>query len=147
MKEIILIKNGEIALKGLNRSNFEDELMIIPVHGDENQLKNTAKCAKIIKAQTFNLTNGNEIHLTPDGFTSIINQPQPQQWLSFKSDAMAKNASFSIDLVQENQISAQKIEYKKIFSLGGGAIQIPTNKNKPALLNYMRASLERRIKE
>ena len=130
-----------------HRSNFEDELMIIPVHGDENQLKNTAKCAKIIKAQTFNLTNGNEVHLTPDGFTSIINQPQPQQWLSFKSDIMLKTASFSIDLVQENQISAQKIEYKKIFSLGGGTIQIPTNKNKPALLNYMRASLERRIKE
>ena len=27
MKEIILIKNGEIALKGLNRSTFEDALM------------------------------------------------------------------------------------------------------------------------
>ena len=27
MKEIILIKNGEIALKGLNRSTFEDVLV------------------------------------------------------------------------------------------------------------------------
>ena len=27
MKEIILIKNGEIALKGLNRGNFEDMLI------------------------------------------------------------------------------------------------------------------------
>ena len=27
MKEIILIKEGEIALKGLNRSNFEDKLV------------------------------------------------------------------------------------------------------------------------
>ena len=27
MKEIILIKNGELALKGLNRSNFEDALI------------------------------------------------------------------------------------------------------------------------
>ena len=27
MKEIILIKNGELALKGLNRRNFEDALI------------------------------------------------------------------------------------------------------------------------
>ena len=27
MKEIILIKNGELALKGLNRSTFEDILI------------------------------------------------------------------------------------------------------------------------
>ena len=27
MKEILLIKNGEIALKGLNRSSFEDTLI------------------------------------------------------------------------------------------------------------------------
>ena len=27
MKEIILIKNGELALKGLNRSNFESVLI------------------------------------------------------------------------------------------------------------------------
>ena len=27
MKEILLIKNGEIALKGLNRSTFEDMLI------------------------------------------------------------------------------------------------------------------------
>ena len=27
MKEIILLKNGEIALKGLNRSVFEDKLI------------------------------------------------------------------------------------------------------------------------
>ena len=27
MKEIILIKNGELTLKGLNRSNFEDILI------------------------------------------------------------------------------------------------------------------------
>ena len=27
MKEIILIKNGELALKGLNRSQFEDILI------------------------------------------------------------------------------------------------------------------------
>ena len=27
MKEIILIKNGELALKGLNRSTFEDMLV------------------------------------------------------------------------------------------------------------------------
>ena len=27
MKEIILIKNGELALKGLNRCNFEDILI------------------------------------------------------------------------------------------------------------------------
>ena len=27
MKEILLIKNGELALKGLNRSNFEDALV------------------------------------------------------------------------------------------------------------------------
>ena len=28
MKEIILIKNGEVALKGLNRSTFEDLSLI-----------------------------------------------------------------------------------------------------------------------
>ena len=27
MKEIILVKNGELALKGLNRSSFESALM------------------------------------------------------------------------------------------------------------------------
>ncbi len=27
MKEIILVKNGELALKGLNRSSFEDKLV------------------------------------------------------------------------------------------------------------------------
>ena len=27
MKEIILIKNGELTLKGLNRANFEDALI------------------------------------------------------------------------------------------------------------------------
>lgn len=29
MKEIILVKNGELALKGLNRSSFEDKLVKI----------------------------------------------------------------------------------------------------------------------
>ena len=27
MKEIILVKNGELALKGLNRNSFEDKLI------------------------------------------------------------------------------------------------------------------------
>ena len=30
MKEVILLKNGEIALKGLNRRTFEDQLIKNP---------------------------------------------------------------------------------------------------------------------
>ena len=31
MREIVLIKNGELALKGLNRSSFEDVLSLIHI--------------------------------------------------------------------------------------------------------------------
>lgn len=141
-KETILILNS---IKH-HRSNFEDNLTIIPVHGDDNQLKSTAKCAKIIKANHITTLNGTDILLSPDGFTSLTLQNHPQQWLGFKNDTFFKDTAFSIDLVQENQVSAQKVEYKKIFNLGGGTLQISANKNKLALLNYMRAALDRRVK-
>ncbi len=47
MKEIILIKNGELALKGLNRSQFEDRM----VSNIKNRLKKLGR-VKITKAQS-----------------------------------------------------------------------------------------------
>ena len=47
MKEVILLKNGEIVLKGLNRNNFED----IMVKNIRNRLKLIGKC-NIVKAQS-----------------------------------------------------------------------------------------------
>ena len=47
MKEIILIKNGELALKGLNRSNFEDAL----IKNMKRRLKDLGE-AKITKSQS-----------------------------------------------------------------------------------------------
>ena len=47
MKEVILIKNGEIVLKGLNRNNFED----VMVKNIRNRLKQIGKCS-IVKAQS-----------------------------------------------------------------------------------------------
>lgn len=47
MKEIILIKNGELALKGLNRSSFEDKL----IKNIKRRLSNLGK-AQIRKAQS-----------------------------------------------------------------------------------------------
>ena len=47
MKEVILIKNGEIVLKGLNRNNFED----VMVKNIRNRLKLIGKCT-ITKAQS-----------------------------------------------------------------------------------------------
>lgn len=47
MKEVILLKNGEIVLKGLNRNNFED----IMVKNIRNRLKLIGKCT-ITKAQS-----------------------------------------------------------------------------------------------
>ena len=47
MKEIILIKNGELILKGLNRSNFEDIL----IKNMRRRLKNLGEVS-IRKAQS-----------------------------------------------------------------------------------------------
>ena len=47
MKEIILIKVGEIVLKGLNRKNFENML----IKNMKNALRGVAQC-KITSAQS-----------------------------------------------------------------------------------------------
>ena len=47
MKEIILIKDGELSLKGLNRRNFEDKM----VASIRRRLKDLGKI-NIIKAQS-----------------------------------------------------------------------------------------------
>ena len=47
MKEIILIKNGELALKGLNRSSFEDVL----VKNLRNSLKGLGQF-QVVKSQS-----------------------------------------------------------------------------------------------
>lgn len=47
MKEVILIKNGELALKGLNRSNFEDHM----IRNMRRRLKPLGSCV-ITKAQS-----------------------------------------------------------------------------------------------
>lgn len=129
-----------------HRLNNKEPLTVIPVHGDENQLKNTSKCAKILKVNTITALNGYNIDLIPDGFSSITTNTNPQQWICIQQDLVSKTSSCIIDLIQENQISAQKVEYKKIFKLGDNKFTVLSSKNKLALLNYMRATLERRVK-
>ena len=128
-----------------NRENIEDNLSVIPVHGDPSQLKQTAKCAQIVKANDILALNGNEIHLTPDGFDHIEKSKTPLSWICFKNDMVSKNASFSADLVEETSIQGQTPQYKKVASLGGGCIEITPSKNKNLLLACMRINLERKL--
>ncbi|MGN1080599.1 MAG: tRNA uracil 4-sulfurtransferase ThiI [Acutalibacteraceae bacterium] len=67
MKEIILIKNGELALKGLNRSNFED-VMIKRLRG---QMKNFGSC-DIIKSQSTVYIEPTSDHFDFDGAVNAV---------------------------------------------------------------------------
>ena len=128
-----------------NRENMEDNLTVIPVHGDPAQLKQTTKCAQIVKVNEIFALNGNEIHLTPDGFDHIEKSKTPTSWICFKNDNLTKTASFSADLVEETVGPNQAVQYKKVASFGGNTTNITPNKNKNLLLACMRINLERKL--
>lgn len=49
MKEIILVKNGELALKGLNRSSFEDKLVkILSIKFQTSAILNLQKVSQLL---------------------------------------------------------------------------------------------------
>ncbi len=128
-----------------NRENMEDNLTVIPVHGDPAQLKQTTKCAQIVKANDILALNGNEIHLTPDGFDRIEKSKTPTSWICFKNDNLTKTASFSADLVEETVGQNQAVQYKKVASFGGNTANITPSKNKNLLLACMRINLDRKL--
>ncbi len=127
-----------------HRLNKDDTLTVIPLHGDEGQLKNAVKCAKLIKAETVLAGNGSYIALLPNGTQGILKTPE-HPWISFKTQKTTKSCTYEMNLVQEVRETRAKSAYQLVARLGGGSYLIPHPQKKQILFNIMRTTLARKM--
>ena len=124
-----------------HRLNSEDELTVIPLHGNINQLKQTQKCALVLNINSALLSNNESIILPQNTLIKTSDPSSKTNWLYFKNENGISNGS-QIEVVKEN---LNQSRYETVSFLNIPANFISKHQNKTTLLNIMRSKLSRQM--
>lgn len=127
------------------RTNKEEPLTLLPVHGDEKQLEATKNIGKELGVQTVILMNNESVTLENGSFIKAPDTPAPYYLCIQEEENTGKtNTFFKLFLSEFKKEENGKISFIPKEMLLNKSLEIIENKEKNKLIHFQRLALQKR---